>query len=221
LESCVRENPVCPHCGHDKISRWGFAQGLQRYRCGACGKTFNEVGGAYAAQRGEGSSVRKAAMVLGVNPNTPFRWRHRFLSGLPSCRRSSRSTKRISWHRTGNKADFVLEKDDQAHVSAVLKPLLSTDAVRCTDSSRTLAAVAKEIGVTHRAVNRAVGQRVIAGAYHVQNVNAYDSRLKEWMRRFHGVATQYLPQLLGLAMLSGTPFQEHLPRQHLARRPRQ
>ncbi|MBI4740348.1 MAG: IS1595 family transposase, partial [Betaproteobacteria bacterium] len=39
--------------------------------------------------------------------------------------------------------------------------------------------------------------RVVAGVYHVQNVNAYDSRLKEWMRRFHGVATKYLPNYLG------------------------
>ncbi len=31
------------------------------------------------------------------------------------------------------------------------------------------------------------GVRVINRVYHVQNVNAYGSRLKEWMRRFHGV----------------------------------
>jgi hypothetical protein len=28
---------------------------------------------------------------------------------------------------------------------------------------------------------------------HVNNVNAYHSRFKEWMRRFHGVATRNLP----------------------------
>ena len=32
---------------------------------------------------------------------------------------------------------------------------------------------------------------------HVNNVNAYHSRLKEWMRRFHGVATSNLPSYLG------------------------
>lgn len=31
---------------------------------------------------------------------------------------------------------------------------------------------------------------MVAGVYHVQNVNAYDSRLKSWIRRFHGVATR-------------------------------
>ena len=33
--------------------------------------------------------------------------------------------------------------------------------------------------------------------YHMQNVNAYDSRLKTWVRRFHGVATHYLHNYLG------------------------
>lgn len=49
----------------------------------------------------------------------------------------------------------------------------------------------------HRPVNLSAGIRVVAGVYHVQNVNAYDSRLKEWMRHFHGVATHYLPNYLG------------------------
>jgi hypothetical protein len=32
---------------------------------------------------------------------------------------------------------------------------------------------------------------------HINNVNAYHSRLKEWLRRFHGVATRNLPSYLG------------------------
>lgn len=103
----------------------------------------------------------------------------------------------ICWDRTGNTADFILEKADKAHLGAVLKPLLATDVILCTDGEKALAAVAKEMGITHRPVNLAAGQRIVAGVYHVQNVNAYDSRLKEWMRRFHGVATRYLGNYLG------------------------
>jgi len=99
--------------------------------------------------------------------------------------------------REGNTADFVLEKADKKHIGAALKPILAPDAILCTDSGKALCAAAKEIGVAHRPVNLASGQRVVAGVYHVQNVNAYDSRLKEWMRRFHGVATKYLPNYLG------------------------
>lgn len=32
---------------------------------------------------------------------------------------------------------------------------------------------------------------------HINNVNAYHGRLKEWLRRFHGVATKNLPTYLG------------------------
>lgn len=38
---------------------------------------------------------------------------------------------------------------------------------------------------------------MIARVYHIQNVNAYDSRLKTWMKRLHGVATKYLEHYLG------------------------
>jgi hypothetical protein len=46
------------------------------------------------------------------------------------------------------------------------------------------------LGITHRPVNLA------ASVYHIQNVNACDSRLKQWMGRFHGVATKYLENYL-------------------------
>lgn len=99
--------------------------------------------------------------------------------------------------RTGSTADFVLEKADQAHISAALKPLLASDTVLCTDSGKALAAAVREIGITHRPINLAAGIRVVGKVYHVQNVNAYDSRLKEWMIRFHGIATHYLANYLG------------------------
>jgi len=51
-------------------------------------------------------------------------------------------------------------------------------------------------GFSHETVNLSQGQR-IDGAYHVQNVNSYHSRFKQWLARFHGVATHYLPNYLG------------------------
>ena len=46
------------------------------------------------------------------------------------------------------------------------------------------------------ALNLSAGERRW-GIYHINNVNAYDSRLKNWMRPFNGVATKYLPNYLG------------------------
>jgi hypothetical protein len=56
-------------------------------------------------------------------------------------------------------------------------PSLASDAILCTDGSRAMIGVARKIGITHRPVNLAAGIRVISKVYHVQNVNAYGSRL--------------------------------------------
>lgn len=252
VESRAVTKPVCPRCGHEHISRWGTASGLQRYRCGACKATFNTLTGTplarlrhkdkwleYTRQMAEGQSVRKSAKTCEVHRNTAFRWRHRFLAlpneqkamslagiaeadetfflrslkgkkrGMPRAprKRGGKASKRglsdeqipvlICRDRTGSTADFVLDKADKEHIGAALKPILAKDAILCTDSGKALGAAVREMGITHRPVNLAAGVRVIAGVYHVQNVNAYDSRLKEWMRRFHGVATHYLANYLG------------------------
>ena len=49
----------------------------------------------------------------------------------------------------------------------------------------------------HEAVNVRAGEHVRAKTIHVQNVNGYHSRLKQWMDRFNGVATKHLPNYLG------------------------
>jgi hypothetical protein len=71
------------------------------------------------------------------------------------------------------------------------------DAILCTDGAQVYKKVARTMGLTHRAINVQKGIRVVDGAFHIQNVNAYDSRLKQWMARFHGVATKYLENYLG------------------------
>ena len=35
----------CPRCGNEHCYRHGFANDLQRYRCCACGRTFNDLSG--------------------------------------------------------------------------------------------------------------------------------------------------------------------------------
>ena len=103
----------------------------------------------------------------------------------------------VARDRSGATANIILAADGKVDLVAALKPLLPSDTILCTDGSSVLAAAVKEIGVTHRPVNVSAGRRVIAGVYHIQNVNAFDSRLKNWIRRFHGVATKYLDSYLG------------------------
>jgi len=82
----------CPRCGNERCYRHGFANDLQRYRCCACGRTFNDLTGtplarlrlkanwlAYSQVLLDSLPVRKAADRVGVHRSTAFRWRHRFL----------------------------------------------------------------------------------------------------------------------------------------------
>lgn len=84
----------CPSCGDARCHRHGFANDLQRFRCCACGRTFNDLSGtplarlrlrgkwlAYSHALVDSLPVRKAADRVGVHRNTAFRWRHRFCTG--------------------------------------------------------------------------------------------------------------------------------------------
>lgn len=243
----------CPHCRApaDQLGSWGQSHGLKRYRCKDCGRTFNALTGTslahlrkrdrwerYAEALIEGVSLREAARRCGVDKNTAFLWRHRFLHYAAGHRaeheagiveadetfflesfKGQRRLPRKARHRggvagkrginaeqipvlvvrdrSGQTADFRLAKLDAAHVMATLRPLVDQDAILCTDSAGVYAAFARATGIAHRPINIRQGPRIVEGVFHIQNVNAYDSRLKGWMRRFHGVATKYLENYLG------------------------
>ena len=240
----------CPHCAAGHITRNGHANGLQRYRCHDCGKTFNALTGTALArlhQRGKwlnqsaalaaGQSLRQAARQFNIALSTAHRWRHRFLRqpgvaqvatlrGIAEadetyflhsdkgCRRLNRPARRrggkastrglapdlvpvlVARDRSGQTANFILSSTTGADMAKALRPLLPIDTILCTDGSSALASAARSLGVEHQAINVAAGCRV-RGAWHIQNVNAFDSRLKLWMHRFKGIATRYLANYLG------------------------
>ena len=99
--------------------------------------------------------------------------------------------------RYGSTTDSVLQKVTEETVGAVLKPVLAEDALLCTDGATVYKALAKSEGIEHHALIASQGARVKEKVFYIQNVNAYDSRLKGWMVRFRGVATKYLPNYLG------------------------
>ena len=92
IEAHFAASPQCPHCQTGKLTKWGFANGLRRYRCKPCKVTFNcltgtplaqlhkrDLWGGHAQALVDGISLRKVAARLGVDLTTVFRWRHRFL----------------------------------------------------------------------------------------------------------------------------------------------
>jgi len=77
-----------------------------------------------------------------------------------------------------------------------LKTRLEKDVLLVTDCHGAYRRFAHEAGITHEAVNLKAGIST-RGAIHVQNVNAYHSRLRGWLQPFRGVASRYLGNYLG------------------------
>ncbi len=101
IETRFAAEPCCGHCKSEKFGAWGHANGLRRYKCKDCGRTFNALTGTpmaqlhrrdawldYARALVDRTSLRKAAERCGVCLETSFRWRHRFLQAAKDKRPS-------------------------------------------------------------------------------------------------------------------------------------
>jgi transposase-like protein len=244
---------ACPSCQCRALHRHGHANGLQRFRCRACGRSFNSLSGTPLARLRRkakwiafaetmldpAATVRRSAVRTGVHRSTSFRWRHRFLKwasldrqlplgGIveademyvlesqkgsrqldrPPRRRGGVAGKRgisgahmcvlVARDRSGRTVDAIPGRGPVTAAQLVvhLAPALDQDALLVTDSHAAYRAFAGRCGVAHRCVNVRAGERV-RDAIHVQNVNAYHSRMRTWLRHFCGVASRYLVHYCG------------------------
>lgn len=88
---------VCPRCGCDNhIIKFGKFNGVQRYKCKNCNKTFSDVTNTpfyrskkplaywlvYAKFMFQGMTIRDCATMLKINMATAFFWRHKILDSL-------------------------------------------------------------------------------------------------------------------------------------------
>ncbi len=102
----------------------------------------------------------------------------------------------IARDRNGNMTDAVLRNSQDGTISEVMLELLDRrDVLLCSDSKSSYRSFALMFDFEHETIN--AGKEHTRGIYHVQNVNAYGSRLKRWLVRFHGVSTKYLDSYLG------------------------
>lgn len=99
--------------------------------------------------------------------------------------------------RSGTEADFVFKKIEKGVIHDTLRPLMGAEIVLCTDGNSIYQTFAKEASIPHKRIVRLNKVHVIEDIFHIQNLNAYISRLKGWLKQFHGVATKYLDNYLG------------------------
>ena len=153
----------------------------------------------FGACLADGLTVRASAERCGLAVNTALRWRHRFLAAkdlkarkltgiveadetcVPESRKGARNLERKA-RRRGGKASKRGLSDEQVPV------LVVADRGGATVSAH------------HEALNLSRSERV-RGAFHIQiaadpAVNNRHSRLKDFLRRYRGVATRYLDSYL-------------------------
>ena len=118
--------------------------------------------------------------------------------------------------RHGATTDAVLPNLEGGTIKTFLRPVVAHDALLVSDGAKVYGSFAREIGIEHKAVVAAHGRHVVEGVYHIQNVNAYMSRLKGWMRPFNGVATKYLSSYLGWRRLIEREADHLSPRRSIA-----
>ena len=103
----------------------------------------------------------------------------------------------VARDREGATTDAVLPNVDRASIAAALDGVVTPANRFVCDGGKAIVAFAHRAKIPVHVVPAPGKPSPEAPDLHINNVNAYHGRLKEWMRRFHGVATKNLPNYLG------------------------
>jgi transposase-like protein len=103
----------------------------------------------------------------------------------------------VARDRSGATIDAVLPKLNRVSIAAALGGVVTPANQFCRDGGTAIVAFARRAAIPAHIVPAPGKPSPEAPDFHINNVNAYRRRLKEWMRRFHGVATKNLPNYLG------------------------
>lgn len=101
----------------------------------------------------------------------------------------------VALDRSGNviSEPIARGKISAASIGKLFENKIDNESITCTDSCRSFKKFAKESNL--ELVQLPKGKKKL-GIYHLQHVNSFHSRLKNWMTRFNGVATKYLSDYL-------------------------
>jgi hypothetical protein len=102
----------------------------------------------------------------------------------------------VARDRTGATLDAVLPKLDAASLTAASGGVIAPSTDYCCDGGSVITAFARRAKLNVHVLPAPGNPRPEAPEHHINNVNGYNGRLKEWMRRFHGVATKNLASYL-------------------------
>ena len=146
-----------------------------------------------------------------VNQPAPPRWQwHKYRRrNVPRPRGISRWQVPIVTlaDRCGSGCADVVASPAYTHIGPVLRRHIQADAVLCSDRARAYRRFSQDTGLRHVAIESRRGKPKAGRTFHIQNVNALHSRLKDFLRPFKGPAKRYLEDDVSWFM-----FRNHNPR---------
>ena len=171
-------------CGIDRTTafRWRhrflLKSGLQAVKCSG----ITEIDETYFRESFKGKKV------LHRSPRTRGKLEVRGLSAeqIPVV---------VARDRNGHTCDAVLHARNAKEVGLRIGGNIEENSLLCIEKSRILMKFAKDAGLAFELIGTKQ-RRGREKVFHVQTVNAYHSRLKSWMVRFNGVATERLSNYL-------------------------
>jgi transposase-like protein len=100
----------------------------------------------------------------------------------------------LALDRNGAVTHRVLERNTREELEKSLAPFLTPESVLCTDGNVSYQTIVKNLPfeLDHKRLIALDNQRVIDGIYHIQTLNNWMMRWKQWLRQFNGVGTAYL-----------------------------
>ena len=112
----------------------------------------------------------------------------------------------VARDRAGGTTDAVLPRLNRVSIAAALSGVVTPANQFCCDGGTAIVAFARKAGIPTHILPAPGRPDPQAPDFHIDNVNAYHGRLKEWMRRFHGVATKNLPNYTSLTREPENPW---------------
>ena len=194
IETRITEGHGCIYCGSSHVVKNGKRKdGTQRFLCRDCKKSFLPnsesvtsrtrknltVWTSYLNCMLDKKTLQETSRECGISMSTAFSWRHKSEAGFSYARPA----------KTG--------KVSSASVKKIFDGVIAPDAVLCTDNEKAYMGFARDKGI--RLVQMETDSRVTkrqGRSYGIQRINAYHSRLKGFIQRFHGVSTKYLENYL-------------------------
>ena len=100
----------------------------------------------------------------------------------------------LALDRNGAVIHCVLQRNTREELEKSLAPVLTPESVLCTDGNLSYQTIVKNLpfALDHKRLIAVDNQRVIDGSYHIQTLNNWMMRWKQWLRQFNGVGTNYL-----------------------------